>query len=73
MAREITKFQFETIKAQLEAGNENWLDLRRSCGLTNDELLEIVNNFDYYEKKFRDYSPKEPVKEDKPWWKFWER
>ena len=67
MSRKITRFQFETIKEQLEKGNDNWVDLRKSCGLTSEELEEIINNFEYYQSKF---PPKEeePQKK-KPWWK----
>ena len=66
MPRPITKFQFETIRDQLAKGNDNWIDLRRSCGLTNEELIEIVNNLAYYEEKFKEI-PEEPPKK-KHWW-----
>lgn len=70
MAREITRFQFETIQKELAKGNDNWIELRRSCGLTSEELTEIVNNFPYYEEKFaKEPAPQEPPKK-KPWWKF---
>ena len=67
MSREITRFQFETIKDQLAKGNDNWIDLRRSCGLTNEELIEIVNNLAYYESKFLPKEEEEPPKK-KHWW-----
>ena len=67
MSREITRFQFETIKEQLEKGNDNWIDLRKSCGLTSEELNEILQNFEYYQSKF---PPKEEESQKKkPWWK----
>lgn len=67
MSREITRFQFETIKEQLEKGNDNWIDLRKSCGLTSEELNEILQNFEYYQSKFPP-KEKEPQKK-KSWWK----
>lgn len=66
MSREITRFQFETIKEQLEKGNDNWIDLRKSCGLTSEELNEILQNFEYYQSKF---PPKEEAPQKRPWWK----
>lgn len=68
MGRTITRFQFETIKEQLEAGNQNWVDLRMSCGLTSEELQDILDNFEYYQEKFKPQEKEAPKK--KPWWKF---
>ena len=65
MGRNITRFQFETIKEKLEAGEMNWVNLRQACGLTSEELQDIIDNFAEYQEKFKEPEP-EPKK--KHWW-----
>lgn len=65
MGRNISRFQFETIKEKLEAGEMNWVNLRQSCGLTSDELQDIIDNFEEYQEKF---SKPEPEQKKKHWW-----
>lgn len=66
MGRKITRFQFETIKAKLEAGEMNWVNLRQACGLTSEELQEIIDNFEEYQAQFAEPDPEPPKK--KHWW-----
>ena len=65
MGRNISRFQFETIKEKLEAGEMNWVNLRQACGLTSDELQDIIDNFEEYQEKF---SQPEPEQKKKHWW-----
>ena len=43
----------------------NWVNLRQSCGLTSDELQDIIDNFEEYQAKF---SQPEPEQKKKHWW-----
>ena len=43
----------------------NWVNLRQSCGLTSDELQDIIDNFEEYQEKF---SKPEPEQKKKHWW-----
>lgn len=43
----------------------NWVNLRQSCGLTSDELQDIIDNFEEYQEKF---SQPEPEQKKKHWW-----
>jgi hypothetical protein len=39
-----------------------------SCGLTSEELQDILDNFEFYQEKFKPTEEEPPKK--KPWWKF---
>lgn len=62
----ISKFQFKAVSDAIDSGIEDYIQLRQRCGLTADELNEILSNFDFYRDKFA----KEPVTTNKKshWW-----
>lgn len=48
----VSKHQFETVTKLLSIGVNNYVQIRQQAGLTSDELDEILENLDYYTKKF---------------------
>lgn len=69
----VSKFQFETVKSLLASGITNYVQIRQQVGLTNNELYDILEHFDYYQNKFDEEERLAKVKrleeEKKPWWK----
>ena len=70
----ITKHQFETVSNLIDSGVDNYIQIRMKAGLTSDELDDILENVDYYNKKFaeEDRLKKEAElrnQKKKPWWK----
>jgi hypothetical protein len=62
----ISKFQFKTVSDAINSGTYDYIQLRQRCGLTSDELNEILDNFEFYENKF---SQEADVPKKKPhWW-----
>lgn len=70
----ITKFQFRSVEKLVDSGVYNYVQIRQQVGLTSDELDDIIENLDYYKKKFDEedrIAEIEKLKGDKklPWWK----
>ena len=70
----ISKNQFETVSQLIDSGVNNYVLIRQIAGLTSDELDDILENVDYYNKKFaeEDRLKKEAELKQtkkKPWWK----
>lgn len=70
----ITKFQFRSVEKLVDNGVYNYVQLRQQVGLTSDELDDILDNLEYYKKKFDEedkLAEIERLKEEKkkPWWK----
>jgi hypothetical protein len=69
----ISKFQYDTVRKLLGSGVSNYVQIRQQVGLTNDELYDILEHFDYYQNKFDEEERLAKVEqlkqEKKPWWK----
>ena len=70
----ISKNQFESVKQLLSSGVNNYVFIRQQAGLTSDELDDILENLDYYTKKFADEDRQAEIaklknEKKKPWWK----
>lgn len=69
----ITKHQFETVSKLIDSGVDNYVQIRQQAGLTSDELDDILENVDYYNKKFAEEERRRKEAElkaqKKPWWK----
>ena len=70
----ITKFQFRSVEKLVDKGVYNYVQLRQQVGLTSSELDDILENLEYYKKKFDDedrLAEEERLKNEKkkPWWK----
>ena len=70
----ITKHQFETVSKLIDSGVNNYVQIRQQAGLTSDELDDILENVDYYNKKFAEEDRLKKEAElrhtgKKPWWK----
>lgn len=48
----VTKHQFETVSDLIDSGVSNYVQIRQQAGLTSDELDDILENADYYRRKF---------------------
>ena len=48
----ISKHQFETVSKLIDSGVTNYIQIRQQAGLTSDELDDILENVNYYNKKF---------------------
>ena len=48
----ISRFQFETVSKLVDSGVTNYVQIRQQAGLTAEDLDEILENVDYYNKKF---------------------
>ena len=71
----ITKHQFETVSKLIDSGVSNYVTIRQQAGLTSDELDDILENVDYYNKKFAEEDrirKEEELRQTKkkPWWKW---
>jgi len=70
----VSRFQFNTVKNLLASGITNCIQIRQQAGLTADDLEDILENYDYYAKKFEEedrLAEVEKLKSEKklPWWK----
>ena len=70
----ISKFQFRTVEELVDSGVYNYVQIRQQAGLTSDELDDILENLDYYKKKFAEedrLATEARLKSEKkkPWWK----
>ena len=70
----ITKFQFRSVEKLVDSGVSNYVQIRQQVGLTSDELDDIIENLEYYKKKFDEEDRLveiEKLKGNKklPWWK----
>lgn len=70
----ITKFQFRSVEKLVDSGVYNYVQLRQQVGLTSDELDDILENLEYYKKKFDEEDRLEELErlkneKKKPWWK----
>lgn len=70
----ITKFQFRSVEKLIDSGVYNYIQIRQQAGLTADDLDDILENMDYYKKKFDEEDRLAEVARLKgekklPWWK----
>lgn len=70
----VTKFQFRSVEKLIASGVYNYIQIRQQVGLTADDLNDILENLDYYKKKFDEedrLAEIEKLKGEKkaPWWK----
>ena len=70
----VTKFQFRSVEKLIDSGVYNYVQIRQQVGLTAEELDDILENLEYYKKKFDDEDRRETearLKGEKkqPWWK----
>jgi len=70
----ITKFQFRSVEKLVDSGVYNYVQIRQQVGLTSDELDDIIENLDYYKKKFDEEDRIDEIEKLKgakkvPWWK----
>lgn len=70
----ITKFQFRSVEKLVDSGVSNYVQIRQQVGLTSDELDDILENLDYYKKKFDEEDRLAEIARLKgekklPWWK----
>ena len=69
----ITKFQFRSVEKLIDSGVYNYVQIRQQVGLTSDELDDILENLEYYKKKFDEEDRLAEIErlksEKKPWWK----
>ena len=70
----ITKFQFRSVEKLVDSGVYNYVRLRQQVGLTSDELDDILENLEYYKKKFDEEDRLAEIEKlkgekKKPWWK----
>ena len=68
----ISKFQFDTVSKLVDSGVTNYVQIRQQVGLTSEELDDILEHVDYYNKKFaeEDRLKKEAElkAQKKKWW-----
>ena len=68
----ISKFQFETVEKLIDSGVNNYVQIRQQAGLTSDELDDILENVEYYTKKFAEEDrlrkEQELKTQKKHWW-----
>lgn len=67
----ITKFQFEAVKELYLKGVTNYIQIRQQVGLTSDELDDVIDNFDYYQRYFQEQDRLKKFNEvpkKKHWW-----
>jgi hypothetical protein len=69
----VTKFQFRSVEKLVDSGVYNYVQIRQQVGLTSDELDDILENLEYYKKKFDEEDRLAEIErlksEKKPWWK----
>lgn len=69
----VTKFQFRSVEKLVDSGVYNYVQIRQQVGLTSDELDDIIENIEYYKKKFDEEDRLAEIAklkgEKKPWWK----
>ena len=70
----VTKFQFRSVEKLIDSGVYNYIQIRQQAGLTADDLDDILENMDYYKKKFDEEDRLAEVARLKgekklPWWK----
>jgi len=69
----ISKFQFDSVSKLIDSGVTNYVQIRQQVGLTSEELDDILENVDYYNKKFAEEERMKQLHElqhkKKPWWK----
>ncbi len=70
----ITKFQFRSVEELIDSGVYNYVQIRQQVGLTAEELDDILENLEYYRKKFAEEDRREiearlKGEKKKPWWK----
>lgn len=70
----ITKFQFRSVEKLVDSGISNYVQIRQQVGLTSDELDDIIENLEYYKKKFDEEDRLAEIekltgKKKGPWWK----
>ena len=70
----ITKFQFRSVEKLIDSGVYNYIQIRQQAGLTADDLDDILENMNYYKKKFDEEDRLAEVARLKgekklPWWK----
>lgn len=70
----ITKFQFRSVEKLVDSGVSNYVQIRQQVGLTSDELDDIIENLEYYKKKFDEEDRLAEIAKLKgekklPWWK----
>ena len=68
----ISKFQFDTVSRLVDSGITNYVQIRQQAGLTAEELDDILENVDYYNKKFAEEERLRKIQElnqkKKKWW-----
>ena len=68
----ITKHQFKTVSELVDSGVYDYLQIRQKAGLTSDELDDILENVEYYKKKFAEeerlQKENELKNQKKHWW-----
>ena len=68
----ISKFQFDTVSKLVDSGITNYVQIRQQAGLTAEELDDILENVDYYNKKFEEEERLKKMQElqqsKKKWW-----
>ena len=67
----ISKFQFDTVSKLVDSGVTNYVQIRQQAGLTAEELDDILENVDYYNKKFAEEERLKKLQElnqKKKWW-----
>lgn len=70
----VTKFQFRSVEKLIDSGVYNYVQIRQQVGLTAEELDDILENLEYYKKKFAEEDRLETEarlkgEKKKPWWK----
>lgn len=70
----ITKFQFRSVEELIDSGVYNYVQIRQQVGLTAEELDDILENLEYYKKKFAEEDRREiearlKGEQKKPWWR----
>jgi hypothetical protein len=67
----VTRFQFETAIQLIDSGITSYVQIRQQVGLTSDELDDIINNREFYTRKFavQDKIEEQKQSKKKPWWK----
>lgn len=67
----VTRFQFETAIQLIDSGITSYVQIRQQVGLTSDELDDIINNREFYTRKFavQDKIEEQKQAKKKPWWK----
>ena len=70
----ITKFQFRSVEELIDSGVYNYVQIRQQVGLTAEELDDILENLEYYKKKFAEEDRREiearlKGEKKKPWWR----